>query len=93
MGDETRQITNKLETTIMGIYDKVGDIAITQATICTKQDAMHRDVKRINGRLGAVEKKTDKLESWRDKFIGGGKVVGGLVVLVGIIFGALKVFL
>ena len=55
MGDETRQITNKLEDTIMGIYNKVGDIAITQAVIVTKQDLMHVDVKKINSRVTSLE--------------------------------------
>ena len=92
-GDETRQITIRLEDVIRGMADKVGDIAITQATICTKQDAMHTDVRKINGRLATVEKKTDKLESWRDKILGGGKVIGGLVVLIGLIFGVLRMLL
>ena len=56
MGEETRQITNKLEDTIMGIYNKVGDIAITQAVIVTKQDLMHVDVKKINSRVTSLEK-------------------------------------
>ena len=56
MGDESRQITNKLEDTIMGIYNKVGDIAITQAVIVTKQDLMHVDVKKINSRVTSLEK-------------------------------------
>ena len=55
MGDESRQITNKLEDTIMGIYNKVGDIAITQAVIVTKQDLMHVDVKKINSRVTSLE--------------------------------------
>ena len=94
MGDETRQITNKLEDTIMGIYNKVGDIAITQAVIVTKQDLMHVDVKKINSRV-------DSLETTRDENVGKSKrsatikksVAWGLGVMTGVaglVFGIMR---
>ena len=93
MGEETRQITNKLEDVIRTMAGEVTQTRVTQATLIADVGNMHKDVKKLNGRLATVEKKTDKLESWRDKFLGGGKVVGGLVILIGMIFGALKIFL
>ncbi len=94
-GDETRQITIRLEDVIRGMADKVGDIAITQAVIVTKQDSMHKDVKKINGRLRTVEDKTDDLESSRDKNKGMVRVfswVGGFLVgLPSIAWGIIKV--
>ena len=94
MGDETRQITNKLEDTIMGIYNKVGDIAITQAVIVTKQDLMHVDVKKINSRV-------DSLETTRDENVGKSKksstikksVAWGLGLMTGgagLVFGIMR---
>ena len=94
MGEETRQITNKLEDTIMGIYNKVGDIAITQAVIVTKQDLMHVDVKKINSRVTS-------LETTRSESVGKGKksasikkgVAWGLGItcsVAGLIFGIMR---
>jgi len=73
MGDETRQITNELKDTIMGIYNKVGDIAITQAVIQTKQDATYGTVGRIEEKVNKINSRVDSLESTRDKDIGKSK--------------------
>ena len=95
MGEETRQITNKLEDTIMGIYSKVGNILITQAVIVAKQDLMHVDVKKINSRVTS-------LETTRSENVGKGKksasikksIAWGLGIMTGVaglIFGIMRV--
>ncbi len=93
MGQETIAFKKELEKVIRDMAGDVTKTRIAQATIIADVGNMHGDVKKLNGRLATVEKKTDKLESWRDKFLGGGKVVGGLVVLIGLIFGALRMLL
>ena len=92
-GDETRKITTRLEDVIRGMASEVTQTRITQATLVTKQDSMHEDIKATKIDVRKINGRVNKLESWRDKFLGGGKVVGGLVVVIGIIFGALKIFL
>ncbi len=95
MGDETRQITNKLEDVIRSMADKVGDIAITQATICTKQDNMHEDVKETQVNVKKINGRVNSLESTRDKNRGMAKVWGWVAVFViglpGLAWGIIKV--
>ena len=101
MGDESRQITNKLEDTIMSIYNKVGDISISQATIIANGKSMHTDIRKLNGRLATVEEKTDSLESTRDESVGRGKksatikkgIAWGLGIMTGVaglVFGIMR---
>ncbi len=93
-GDETRQITNKLEDVIRGMADKVGDIAITQAVIQTKQDATHGTVGRIETQVNKINSRVNKLESWKDKSVSAKKTtakwVSGIVVFIGVLLGVLK---
>jgi uncharacterized protein YpuA (DUF1002 family) len=94
-GDETRQFKKDIEEVIRDMAGEVTDVRITQATLCTKSDNMHKDVKKINGRLTKVEDKTDDLESSRDKNRGMIRVfswVGGFLIgLPSLTYGIIKV--
>ncbi len=95
MGDETRQITNKLEDVIRGMASEVTETRVTQATLIANVGNMHKDIKKINGRVTAVEKDNDSLKSTRDKNRGMVKVLswlgGFLIGLPSIAYGIIKV--
>lgn len=102
--DRTLQEMRDDRRLMQQIADKVNGIAVTQATQITKSDAMHTDVRKINGRVTTVEIKVDSLESTRDKNIGKSKgsasikkTVAWTVVIMGtiggLIFGTIRMFL
>ena len=94
-GDETRKITTRLEDVIRGMASEVTQTRVTQATLIANVGNMHKDIKKINGRVAAVERDNDSLKSTRDKNRGMTKVfswVGGFLVgLPSIAWGIIKV--
>jgi len=95
MGEETRQITNKLEDVIRSMAVDVGKISTTQAVIQTKQDSTYTTVGRIEEKVNKINSRVDSLESTRDKAKGMGKVLGwvfGFVIgIPGLAWGVIKV--
>lgn len=93
MGDETQRVIGKIDEVI----SKVGDIAITQAVIQTKQDATYGTVGRIEIQVNKINSRVDSLESTRDKNVATKKTtakwVGGIVIFIGLVFGVLRMVL
>ena len=95
MGEETRQIVEKLEDDIRTMAANVGKMSITQAVIQTKQESTYNTVGRIEEKVNKINSRVDSLESTRDKAKGMGKVMGwvfGFVIgIPGLAWGVIKV--
>ena len=94
MGDETRQITVKLQDTILTMAGQVGEIHGWRDSVDKRLDGVDKKLSIVNGR-------TDSLEKTRDENIGKGKrlatikksVAWGLGVVTGIaglVFGIMR---
>jgi len=93
MGDETQRVLGKLDYVIRTMANKVGEIAVTQAVIQTKQDATYGTVGRIEEKVNKINHRVDSLESTRDKAKGMSKLIGIITGGIFVILGILKVFL
>ena len=95
MGDETRQFKRDIDEVIRTMAGEVTQTKVTQATLIANVGNMHKDIKKINGRVTAVEKDNDSLKSTRDKNRGMVKVLswlgGFLIGLPSIAYGIIKV--
>ncbi len=92
-GDETKRVIGNLEDVIRATAGQVGEIAITQAVIQTKQDSTYITVGRIEEKVNKINSRVDSLESSRDKFKGMSKTIAIIGGVLGLGLGALKIFL